>query len=185
MSNAPYGSWAKIYRDLGLEPRPVKNKGFDSKGKPYGKGCHEPNWQLPDTELPEGTIEKWDAEYADFNIGLRMGTRLPDGTFLGALDIDHDAYVPLGRALLKDPPSGRIGKKGAVFFVRYLPFDGKEKFRVTADIEGRYGQVAEWLLDRRLCIIPPSIHPDTRRAYEWIGTPLHEMDFSKLPLIGE
>ena len=47
-----------------------------------------------------------------------MGSPFPDGTTLGASDTDHDDYARIAQALLRDPPSGRIGKKGAVFFVR-------------------------------------------------------------------
>jgi hypothetical protein len=34
-------------------------------------------------------------------------------------------------------------------------------------------------------VIPPTIHPDTNESYRWIGTPLLNVDFSTLPLIGE
>jgi hypothetical protein len=42
-----------------------------------------------------------------------MGSPFPDGTTLGAFDIDRDEYVRVGRAVLRGPPSGRIWKKGA------------------------------------------------------------------------
>lgn len=96
----PFGSWAQIMRDAGFWPRPL-----------IGKACKIPGWQTPDPELPTGTFENWSNKHSDNNIGLLMGSPFPDGTLLGALDIDHDAYVPLGRAILRDPPCGRIGKK--------------------------------------------------------------------------
>ncbi|MBN8544257.1 MAG: bifunctional DNA primase/polymerase [Alphaproteobacteria bacterium] len=185
-STRPFGTWAKIYRDLGLSPRPLKYPGADSRtGKLLGKACKERGWQLPDSELPPGTVEKWDAQYGHYNIGLLMGTPLPDGTLLGALDIDHDQYVPLGRALLGNPSCGRVGKKGAVYFVRFTPLEAKVKYKVKGEQNAAFGQVAEFLLQRTLCVIPPSIHPDIEQPYRWIGTPLHEMDFNQLPLIGE
>jgi hypothetical protein len=36
---------------------------------------------------------------------------------------------------------------------------------------------------RKLCVIPPTIHPDTRRLYQWIGRPLHEVGFNELPIV--
>ena len=88
----------------------------------------------------------------------------PDGTTLGALDIDHDDYVRLGRALLGDPPSGRVGKKGAVFFVRVRGSLSNSEFRVQGDQAKRYGKVAECLFVKKLCVIPPTIHPRDRAA---------------------
>lgn len=186
----PYGTWAHAYRELGMWPRPLKYPGTDPKsGKPFGKMCKEPNWQLADADLPAGTIEQWDQEYAHYNIGLAMGSPFPDGTRLGALDIDHDDYVELARTLLGSPKCGRIGKKGAVFFVRYKPElltkMKRKKFRVKGEQNAAYGQVLECLFEGTLCVIPPSIHPDTQAPYQWLGTPLHEIDFSELPLIGE
>jgi hypothetical protein len=186
MSHNPYGKWAKIYRDRGLWPRPLKFPGTDvNTGKLLGKACREKGWQTPDPELPPATLERWDLECPQYNIGLLMGTPLGDGTCLGALDIDNDQYTKLGCALLNDPPCGRIGKKGAVFFVRVLPNVKKLKFRVKGEHNAHIGQVAECLFSKTLCVIPPSIHPETQQSYTWIGTPLHEMDFFKLPLIGE
>ena len=108
-----------------------------------------------------------------------MGSPLLDGTTLGGLDIDHDDYVRIGRALLNNPPSGRIGKKGAVFFVRVRGRLSNPEFRVG----GKGDKVAECLFVKKLCVIPPTIHPDTGQAYRWIGTPLHEIDFRELPIV--
>jgi hypothetical protein len=62
------------------------------------------------------------SRYADHGIGLVMGSPLPDGTTFGALDIDRNEYVRVAKAMLSgDPPCGRFGSKGAVFFVRVAP----------------------------------------------------------------
>jgi hypothetical protein len=186
LCQTPYGTWAKVYQDRGLWPRPLQCPGIDAKTKkPLGKACREKGWQTPDSELPPGTRERWALELGHYNIGLLMGTPLPDGTRLGALDIDHDQYTALGKVLLGgNPPCGRFGKKGAVFFVRYIGDIKSQGFKVKPPNES-YDQVAELLFAKKLCVIPPSIHPDTNQPYRWLGTPLHEMDFSQLPLIGE
>ena len=45
-------------------------------------------------------------DYSNHGIGLRLGTLLPDGSRLGALDIDRADYVAVARVLLNDPPCG-------------------------------------------------------------------------------
>jgi hypothetical protein len=112
-----------------------------------------------------------------------MGTPFPDGTTLGALEIDHDEYVRLGRASLIDASSGRVGKKGAVFFVRVRGRLSNPEFTVRGEANQSYGKVAECLFTKRLCIIPPTIHPDIRQPYRWFGRPLHELSFDELPIV--
>jgi hypothetical protein len=169
-----FAEWAPLYRDRGFYPRPVS---------PNTKACHTRDWQKPDAELSEAMLASWLTIHADLGIGLLMGSPFPDGTTLGALDIDHDDYVRIGRALLRDPPCGRIGKKGAVFFVRVRGPLSNPEFRVQGDGAKRYGKVAECLFVKKLCVIPPTIHPETGRPYEWIGRPLHEVDFEELPIV--
>ena len=140
-------------------------------------------WQKPDSELSEATLASWLTSHAHFGIGLLMGSPFPDGTTLGALDIDRDEYVRVGRASLGHTPSGRVGKKGAVFFVRVRGRPSNPEFRVRGEEGKHLGKVAECLFVRKLCVIPPTIHPDTGQAYRWIGRPLHEVDFNELPIV--
>ena len=161
---------APVYRELGYWPRPITIG---------SKACHIAGWQRPDHEIPAAELASWLTKYGHLGIGLLMGSPFPDGTTLGALDIDDDAYVRIGRALLRDPPCGRIGKRGAVFFVRVRGRLSNPEFRVG----GKGDKVAECLFTKKLCVIPPTIHPDTGRPYHWIGTPLHEIDFRELPIV--
>ncbi len=164
----------RTYRAAGFWPRPVTSG---------TKACHAPSWQKPDDELPPEELASWLFKHADSGICLLMGSPFPDGTTLGALDIDRDDYLRLGRALLRDPPCGRIGKKGAVFFVRVLGKPKNFEFHVSGDKDKRWGKVAECLFTKKLCVIPPTIHPETDQPYRWLGAPLHEIDFSKLPIV--
>jgi hypothetical protein len=169
-----FADWASLYQERGYWARPI------TLGS---KACKLPNWQRRDDKIPTDELDSWIASYGDFGIGLVMGSPFPDGTTLGALDIDHDDYTPLARALLRDPPCGRIGKKGAVFFVRVRGPLSNPEFRVQGDQAKSYGKVAECLFMKKLCVIPPTIHPDTGHAYRWLGAPLHEIDFSQLPIV--
>jgi Bifunctional DNA primase/polymerase, N-terminal len=170
----PFADWAHVYRRPGYWPRPI------TLGT---KACYVRGWQKPDSELPEATLASWLTSNANLGIGLLMGSPFPDGTMLGALDIDRDEYVRVGRATLGDTPSGRIGKKGAVLFVRVRGPLSNPEFKVRGAEGDRYGKVAECLFVRRLCVIPPTIHPDTSQAYRWIGRPLHEVEFNELPIV--
>ena len=173
-ARGPFVEWADVYRRHGFWPRPI------TLGS---KACHVRDWQKPDPELSDATLASWLTSHAHFGIGLLMGSPFPGGTALGALDIDHDEYVRLGRASLIDAPSGRIGKKGAVFFVRVRGRLSNPEFTVRGEAGNRYSKVAECLFVRKLCVIPPTIHPDTGQPYRWFGRPLHQVRFDELPIV--
>lgn len=169
-----FATWAPVCRKLGLWARPVL---------PGSKACKIPNWQLPDDQQASGTLDMWRRRFADNGIGLLMGSPLPDGTRLGALDVDREEYVALARVLLANPICGRFGQKGVVFFVRYGRQLGNPEFRVRGKENASWGKVAECLFEKKLCVIPPTIHPKTNAPYRWLGIPLHEVDFTKLPMV--
>jgi hypothetical protein len=172
-----FANEAPRYRAAGFWPRPIQLG---------SKACKVKGWTLPDSEIEKADLDRWLEQYSQQGIGLLMGSPLPDGTTLGALDIDRDEYVGVAKALLGgDPPCGRIGSKGAVFFVRVTPGIGNHDFFAGGDERKVWGKVAETLFDKRLCVIPPTIHMDTGQPYRWIGTPLLKVDLSTLPLIGE
>jgi Bifunctional DNA primase/polymerase, N-terminal len=173
-ARGPFAESARVYSQRGNWPRPITIG---------SKACHVRDWQRPDHEIPAAELASWPTKYGPLGIGLLMGSPFPDGTTLGALDIDHDDYTRIAQALLRDPPSGRIGKKGAVFFVRVRGPLSNPEFKVRGEEGKRYGKVAECLFAKKLCVIPPTIHPDTGQAYRWIGTPLHEIDFNQLPIV--
>ena len=169
-----FAHWAGVYRQRGYWPRPITSG---------TKACHVREWQMPDSELPEATLASWLTSHANHGIGLLMGSPFPDGTMLGAFDIDRGEYVRVGRATLGDTPCGRVGKKGAVFFIRVRGPLSNFEFKVRGDDGRRYGKVAECLFIRKLCVIPPTIHPDIGQPYRWFGRPLHEVEFNELPIV--
>lgn len=167
---------AIIFNDLGMWSRRIR----------LGtKACYDKGWQMPNNDLPAKTLQNWLDTWSNFGIGLLMGSPIADGTRLGALDVDRNEYTALARTLLRNPVSGRVGEKGAVFFVRVRGDLGNPEFRIAGPEGKKWGKVAECLFVKKLCVIPPTIHPNTRQPYRWIGTPLHEVDLLSLPLIGE
>ena len=169
-----FAHWAPIYGELGLWPRPVR---IGSKSPAI------PRWQIPDTELSASDRASWLSQYSNHGIGLAMGSPIGDGTVLGALDVDRNEYVRLAHAVLGPIVSGRFGSKGVVIFVRVSGPANSRDFLVEDDKEKHWGKVAECLFRKRFCVIPPTVHPTTNAPYTWIGTPLHEIDLTQLPLI--
>ena len=142
-----FADWAHVYRQRGYWPRPIT---------PGSKACHVRDWQTPDPELSEATLVSWLTSHANCGIGPLMGSPFPDGTTLGAPDIDDDDYMRLGRASLNDASSGRIGKKAAIFFVRVRGRLSNPAFMVRGEGGKRLGKVAECLFVKKLCVIPPT-----------------------------
>jgi len=171
-----FSEYAPPYRKRGFYPRPIWHQ---------TKACHIRNWPKSDPNFTSRELDEWLQHYASFGIGLLMGSPLPDGTTLGAVDVDHNDYVRVIRTLLRNPISGRVGSKGIAYFVRVAPGIANAKLSVKGEYAREYGQVVECLFHKCLCVIPPTTHPKTGRPYDWVGKPLLEVDFADLPLIGE
>jgi hypothetical protein len=169
-----FTTYAPILRDRGLWPRPVW---------PGQKATRVPKWTAPDSEISPSDLDRWSTRYSDYGIGLLMGSPLPDGTVLGAIDIDRDEYVPLGKAMLGEIVCGRVGSKGVVIFVRVKGEPKSRDFTVLGAGRERWGKVAEALFAKKFCVIPPTIHPDTTKPYTWVGQSLLDVDFAALPLV--
>jgi len=170
-----FAKWEPVYRRIGLEPCPIK---------PGGKACKVRGWQRPHNEIDPAELDRWLTAYPDHGIGLRMGTPLPGRGRLGAIDVDDDRYVDVARALLRDPKSCRIGSKGITCFVRVFDNLPNATFKSKGGHRRSNNQIVDCLFDRKLCVIPPTIHPDTKKPYRWIGTPLHELNLDLLPILG-
>jgi len=110
-------------------------------------------------------------------LGLRLGTRLSDGSFLVAIDADRNEFVRLVRALVPSP-CGRFGSQGVVLFARAT--DKTAKFDLKLSDGGKAG---EFLGARSLVVIPPTIHPGTGQPYRWTERPLLEVGGKALPLV--
>jgi Bifunctional DNA primase/polymerase, N-terminal len=173
MREGIFADAAPTYREKGFEPRPIV---------PGKKGCPVKQWQNPDGQWPEGTFDSWLKKYPNHGIGLRMGTTLPGGDSLGMLDIDRAEYVRPIIAAIGGAPCQRVGAKGTAIPVRV--FGTPKNFSFKPKLEDKRGPASvECLLESKLCVIPPTIHPDTNRPYKWVGTPLLELDLDDLPII--
>lgn len=162
---------AQIYQEAGFWPRPVV---LGEKRPPMK------NWQVSDAEISPAAFRRWLSDYAGMGIGVVMGSLFPDGSRLGALDIDDERFVRLAQAVLMNPPSGRIGARGIVFFVRVTAAEANRAYSIK--LSGETVKVGELLVDKKFCVLPPTIHPNGN-PYRWIGSNLLDVDYASLPLI--
>lgn len=110
--------------------------------KEWSKYCNE----LPSEEL----IDKWKSSYPDSNIGLCLGS----ASKMIAVDIDKEEALSLA-------PLSPIVKKGAKGETRFFKFNGEEQFK-------RHDIGIELLSSGSQTVMPPSIHPQTQKPYEWL-----------------
>ena len=155
-----YHQWFQRYVDGGYQPRPVE---------PGTKKCLIKGWNadVPTVSVPHGI---------DYGIGLRLGTRLADGTCLVAVDVDRDEFVPIAHALVPSQ-CGRIGQKGVALFARVAE-EQAAGFALKLMAGGKAG---EFLGRSAHCVIPPTIHPDINQPYYWTDWPLLELPWQELP----
>ena len=178
MSNEIFRSEAPKFWELNLPVIPLN-----------GKVPIHPGWQgnvssIPNEEKQRDLI----ASHPKNNIGMLLGVPI-DGsnTVLAAPDVDDDRLVKLVLQLLglnrsdrRAALSGKSGKKGATIFVR-APKSLKSTVIKGA---GGLGNI-DFLASGKMTVMPPSIHPDTGKPYEVLGTSLLEVNFTNLPEITE
>lgn len=129
--------------------------------------------------IPSATRQaEWLRNFPDNNIAVVLSTKFPDGTILGALDVDDDRYSGFVGAVIGYCPVIKKSPRGLTYFVR-LPADSKK----TA-IKGLDGKGAiDVLAKKSLVIIAPSIHPNGD-AYECVGDKrLWECSYEELPYV--
>lgn len=116
-------------------------------------------WQIYADKFPdEAEQASWLSQLGDGNIGMPMGA----ASNLVAIDIDTDdpAILTVLDAILPPSPWVRRGKKGRVQVYRYT---GERTSRVK---DTKSAMICEILSKGTQIVLPPSIHPDTKRPYE-------------------
>ncbi|RWI11506.1 bifunctional DNA primase/polymerase [Mesorhizobium sp.] len=115
-------------------------------------------WQVFADRMPtEREQREWLSQKGDGNIGLPMGS----ASGVVAIDVDSEdpRVLRIIEQLLPVSPWKRVGRKGAVYAFR---FEGERTFRVK-DSNG--AMLLECLSKGTQIVLPPSIHPDTGKAY--------------------
>jgi putative DNA primase/helicase len=115
-------------------------------------------WQTYGENMPSDAIQKhWLSTHPESNIGLPFGP----ASGLCAIDVDTlDAeQIKAIESVLPQSPWIRVGKKGygAVF-----KWEGQRNFKIRDD---QNQSIVEFLGLGNQLVLPPSIHPDTGKAY--------------------
>ena len=167
-----FAEYAELYWERGFRVIPIKR---DTK-IPALTGWTGLVSQVPLSERRSELLQ----EHACDGIGLITAAEVAPGLKVGAFDVDADEYVRVIKTVLGPPLVAKRGRKGATFFVRCDKSDGLKSTKLmSSDGVG----VADILFSGKMTVLPPSIHPDTGRPYEWLGKSLLEVDPSALPKV--
>lgn len=170
-----FGKWAKLYWDKGLAPIPL-----GAPSSRNAKSAAVTGWQtFARDRIDEDKLRLFMANFAHCNIGIGLGSEVFPGLQLVAVDIDIDKYREAIERAMPFFNCGKRGKKGVTWFA-LAPMDMNNK-----KCQGPEGGVMDFLSNTLQTVIPPSIHPDTGVEYLWIGTPLHDFDLHKLPILNK
>ena len=184
VAESPYASEAWRYIENGLPAIPV-GPGTKVPGNfSFGDWRAMHGWQNYANRMPTET------EVSIWSDWPRGGVCVPMGGVSGLLAIDIDTNRPEIIAALERELAGLLGcrkrgSRGYAAFVR-IPTnsDGKSgasNFQLTQtkwNVDGM--RVLDLLGYGRQVVMPPTIHPDTNKPYEWIGE-LRPWDKDMLP----
>jgi hypothetical protein len=149
----------------------------------YVAGGYQPRTIEPGTKACK--IEGWNADVAtiavpigkNYGLGLRTGTRFPDGSHLAVVDVDRNEFIAAAQAAVPTP-CGRVGQKGIALFARTA-----EKIATFPLKTGAGDKIGDFLATGSQVVIPPTIHPDTNQPYRWTNKPPLELTWQDLPVI--
>lgn len=165
--NSIFADNAPLYRDRGYAVVPVK------------RGAKSPlikNWASATATSAE-TFETQRERFADANIGLLAGVKLPNQRTIVFIDIDDERLVPFVCAVA---PSicGKIGSKGLTNFYQAEPGLKSVKLRAPTAT----APAVEIFTATGQTVVPPSIHP-TGKQYRWHGRSLLEIKYDELTIL--
>lgn len=150
---------APRYWSVGLPVIPLhKWDDMGLNGKSLGKAPCVEAWQRFHEKMPtQEEMTNWLKKFPDVNIGLPLGQQ----SRCVALDIDSEieAEISLIEKLVPTSPWVRVGKHGKVLMFGY---NGEQTFRIK-DMTGR--TICELLSSRTQVVLPPSVHPSTKKPY--------------------
>lgn len=169
MTNNIFKNEAPKYWDTNLTVTPIP------KGTKRGIN----KWQHFIDQVPSEANQKaWLENYAQDGIGLLAGKKVRDNKKLIAIDCDDDRYIDFIVRLFGPVVSGKKGKKGITLFV--LAELNVEHTIINAGKNRIFD-----ILVRKCCVLPPSLHPDTGKPYQWKGKPLYECDLEDLRTVSK
>lgn len=119
------------------------------------------SWTDYATRLPTDIEQKtWLAGNFYNNIGLVLGQQ--SNVMVVDIDIDDPKIIKDILSVIPNSPWERIGKKGKVLAFKY---NGRGTEKVIGVVDGQERTIVEILSQGAQVVLPPSIHPDTKKPY--------------------
>lgn len=185
--DTPYNRIGPRIVDMGYSAIPIlPGEKFPGK-RGYGEWVAETGWQRYCDRAPTSYETSAWSTWPDAGVCVALG-------FNGVVAIDIDTTdVEMTEAImsiLPDSPVAKRGQKGRTLFFRANTYrEDAETGEVTGVVKSKpydvhRERVVDLLCHGRQTVVPPSIHPDTHRAYEWITEDtLEHISPEDLPLL--
>lgn len=149
MNSNIYEQYAPLYHSLGLPAIPL----FPREKRPSINDWNH----YADQPLDKETAASWVKQNPNGNIGMALGAT--SGLIMIDIDTEDDALIQAILSVLPPSPWIRKGRKGMMMAYKYSPI----KTHRIKNISGE--TIVECLSSRTQCVLPPSIHPDTKQPY--------------------
>ena len=162
----PFATVAQAVADQGYKVIPIMPDSKSPGTCSMGQWRPMLEWQQHrDKPLGQFDIKIWGG-WEDANIGVVLGNQVAEGWEVGALDFDTDDYslLELMESAVPESPVKKRGRRGFTGF--YLMPHGTKGRRFKRGA----ATLCEILTGNgtRQTVIPPSIHPETGKPYEWM-----------------
>lgn len=144
------------YFDQGYYTLPIKNAS-KATALPAGYSLYE--WAM--NGIDESLLDEWGKRYPIEN---GFGIALLCGKASRVIAVDIDTDDPRVLDIIPDSPCEKVGARPTRFF-RYTEAYA-QKINIGKNHTGLKDHV-EILTSGQYCILPPSIHPDTKKSYFW------------------
>lgn len=176
MSQSPYSQVGPRLVQLGYSAIPIA-PGSKAPGDWLGgvrwKKLDE--WTLFCLKPPgEVTVQKW-SMWPEAGVGICMGPAS------GLVAVDFDTRPELWPALEAAIPESPVKKRGEKGYTAFYRYSGEKLKRFTKP--GDPKPTVEILSTGGQTVIPPTIHPDTKRPYRWDGPSLLDVPLAELPTL--
>lgn len=177
---SPYAQVGAKIIDNGYSAIPVmpgsKIPGEVSFGKWYAKG----GWNEFCNRLPsQYEVPRWE-QWPDAGVCIAIDAKLK----VVDIDTDDPDMMAAVLAVLPDSPVKKRGQKGFSAFYRGSGAIVSVPFSISVAGEPRPVRVVDLLAHGRQTVIPPTIHKDTGRPYEWTTEDtLIDTDIDQLPVL--
>ncbi|CAH1657049.1 conserved hypothetical protein [Hyphomicrobiales bacterium] len=170
----PYNQTGSTLVDQGFSAIPCrpgsKRPGSYSYGQWYGRN----DWQQYCNRLPTDYETRAWERWPDAGVCVALG-------YAGLIAIDIDTDDPeLCAALAAVIPESPIMKRGQKGFTAF--YTGPDTIK-SAAFNVNNERVVDLLAHGKQTVVPPTIHPETQKPYQWIGEALESTTPDRLPTL--